>query len=43
MGGAKFKGGPEILAGPMNADDAMVVVLKDIILCLLLFRFIYVV
>ena len=37
LGGAKFKG------GPMNPSDVMVVVLKDIILCLLGFRFIYIV
>ena len=42
-GGAKFKGGPKILGGPMNPNDAMVVVLKDILLCLLDFRFIYIV
>ena len=35
-GGAKFKG------GPMNPNDATVVVLKDILLCLLGFRFIYI-
>ena len=29
--------------GPMNPNDAMVVVLKDILLCLLGFRFIYIV
>ena len=43
MGGVKFKGGPKILGGPMNPNDAMVVVLKDILLCLLGFRFIYIV
>ena len=42
-GGAKFKGGPKILGGPMNPNDVMVVVLKDILLCLLGFRFIYIV
>ena len=42
-GGAKFKWGPKILGGPMNPNDAMVVVLKDILLCLLGFRFIYIV
>ena len=36
-GGVKFWG------GPMNPNDAMVVVLKDILLCLLGFRFIYIV
>ena len=34
-GGAKFKGGPKILGGAVNPNDAMVVVLKDILLCLL--------
>ena len=29
--------------GPMNPNDAMVVVLKDILLCLLGFRFMYIV
>ena len=42
-GGAKFKRGPKILGEPMNPNDAMVVVLKDILLCLLCFRFIYIV
>ena len=28
-GGAKFKGGPKILGGSMNPNNAMVVVLKD--------------
>ena len=42
-GGAKFKGGPKILGGPMNPNDAMIIVLKDIFLCLLDFRFIYIV
>ena len=42
-GGAKFKGGPKILGGPMNPNDAVVVVLKEILLCLLGFRFIYIV
>ena len=43
-GGAKFKWGPGILGGKiMNFNDAMVVVLKDILLCLLGFRFIYIV
>ena len=37
-----FRGGPKILGGPMNPNDAMVVVLKDIVLCLS-FRFIYIV
>ena len=32
--GAKFKGGPKMLGGPMNPNDVMVVVLKDVILCL---------
>ena len=40
-GGAKFKGGPKILGGAMNPNDAMVVVLKDILLCLFGFRFIH--
>ena len=39
-GGAKFKGGPKILGGAVNPNDAMVVVLKDILLCLLGVRFI---
>ena len=43
LGGAKFKGGPKILGGAMNPNDAMVVVLKDILLCFLGFRFIYIV
>ena len=43
LGGAKFKGGPKILGRPMNPNDVMVVVLKDILLCLLGFRFIYIV
>ena len=30
-----------MLGGPMNPNDVMVVVLKDVILCLLAFRFIY--
>ena len=34
----KLKGG-----GPMNPNDSMVVVLKNILLCLLGFRFIYIV
>ena len=43
-GGPKFKGGPKILrGGGMNPNDVMVVVLKDIHLCLLGFRFIYIV
>ena len=42
VGGAKFKGGPKILGGPMNPNDAMVAALKDIVLCLS-FRFIYIV
>ena len=43
-GGAKFKWGPGILGGKiMNFNDAMVVVLKDILLCLLGFRFTYIV
>ena len=33
-GGAKFKGEPKILPGPMNPNDTMFAVLKDIILCL---------
>ena len=41
--GAKFKGGTNILGGPMNPSDAMVIVLKDILLCLLGFRFMYIV
>ena len=44
--GVKFKGRPKILGGgggAMNPNDAMVVVLKDIILCLLGFRFICIV
>ena len=41
--GAKIKVGPKILGGPINPNDAMVVVLKDILLCLLGFRFIYIV
>ena len=32
LGGAKFKGGPKILGRPMNPNDVMVVVLKDILL-----------
>ena len=41
-GGAKFKGRPKILGGggAMNLNDAMAIVLKDILLCLLGFRFI---
>ena len=42
-GGAKFKGGPKMLGGPMNPNDVIVVVLKDVILCFLGFRFIYIV
>ena len=47
-GGTKFKrskGGPKTLGGGggMNPNDVMVVVLKDIHLCLLGFRFIYIV
>ena len=38
-----WRGGPKILGGPMNPNDAMVIVLKDILLCLLGFRFIYIV
>ena len=38
-GGAKFMGGPKILGGPINPNYGMVVVLKDILLCLLRFRF----
>ena len=38
LGGAKFKGG-----GACEPSDVMVVVLKDILLCLLGFRFIYIV
>ena len=41
-GGGGFKGGTQILEGPKNPDDAMVVVLKDIILCLFGFRFKYI-
>ena len=45
--GAKFNGGPKILGGgeggAMNPNDAMVVVLKDIILCWVGFTFIYIV
>ena len=40
-GGAKFKGGGG--GGAMNPNDVMVVVLKDILLCLLGFMFIYIV
>ena len=45
MGGVKFEGGPKTLGGvgTMNRNDTMVVVLKDIPLCLLGFRFIYIV
>ena len=41
----KFRGGPKILrgGGGMNPNDVMVAVLKDIHLCLLGFRFIYIV
>ena len=42
-GRAKFKGRPKILGGPMNPNDVMVVVLKDIFWCWLGFRFIYIV
>ena len=43
-GGANFNRGPKILGGRgMNSNDAIVVVLKDILLCLLGFRFIYIV
>ena len=42
-GGTKFKGAPTILGGSMNPNDAMVVVLKDILLFLLGFRFTYIV
>ena len=42
-GGAEFKVRPKLLGGPMNSNDVMVVVLKDIVLCWLGFRFIYVV
>ena len=41
--GAKFKGGSKILGEPVNPNDPMVVVLKDILLCLLGFRFMYIV
>ena len=45
FGGAKVKGGPKVLGGggSMNPNEVMVVVLKDILLCLLGFRFIYIV
>ena len=43
LGEARFKGGPQILGGPMNPNDTMIVVLKDILLCFLGFRFIYIV
>ena len=43
FGGAKFGGDLKFYGGPMNSSDAMVVVLKDILLCLLGFRFIYIV
>ena len=33
VGVAKFKGGPKILGRAMNANEIIVVVLKDIILC----------
>ena len=33
LGGAKFKGGPKILWRGYEPNDAMIVVLKDIILC----------
>ena len=36
----KFRGGAKFKGGPMKPNDAMVVVLKDILLCLLGFRFI---
>ena len=36
-----FGGGPKILAGPINPSDAMVVMLKYILLCSLGFRSIY--
>ena len=43
-GGAKLRGGDlKFYGGPMNPNDAMVVVLKDNLLCLLSFRFIYIV
>ena len=32
LGGAKFKGEPKMLGGAMNSNDAIVVVLKDILL-----------
>ena len=45
-GETKLKGGPKMLGvggGAMNPNDVMVVVLKDILLCFLGFRFIYIV
>ena len=42
--GNKFEGGrPKILGVPMNPNDVMVIVLKDILLCLLGFKFICIV
>ena len=41
--GAKFKEGPKILGGNINPNDDLVVVLKDMLLCFLGFRFIYIV
>ena len=43
--GVKFKGGPKILGGrgSMKPNDAMVVVLNNILLCLLSFRSIHIV
>ena len=41
--GAKLRGGPKILWGAYEPHDVMVVVLKDNLLCLLSFRFIYIV
>ena len=38
-----LRGGAKILGGPMNPHDAMVVVLKDILLCFLGVRLIYIV
>ena len=37
---AKFKGKPKILGVSMSPNDAMVIVIKDILLCLLGFKLI---
>ena len=40
-GELNLRGDLKFYRGPMNPNDAMVVVLEDIFLCLLGFRFIY--